>query len=135
MSPRRAEVLHGLPASHAAAVEARRTIEKRLRRVMARTERVTSTVERDSMMAEPPIAVSVAPADLAQAAAVSNVARALDAPEIIEYWKSAPYLLNTGTMQSISEVHDRHIGVVAKCSARMRPRNAITVWSPPLLCE
>lgn len=86
--------LHGLPASHAAAVEARKTIEQQLRRVIARTERVANTVERDSMMGEPPITVSVAPADLAQAAAVSNVARALDAPEIIEYWKSAPYLLN-----------------------------------------
>ena len=69
--------LHGLPASRASAVEARQTIEQRLRRVMARTERVASTAERDSMMGEPPIAVSVAPADLAQAAAVSNLARAL----------------------------------------------------------
>lgn len=86
--------LHGLPASHAAAVEARKTVEQQLRRVIARTERVANTVERDSMMGEPPITVSVAAADLAQAAAVSNVARALDAPEIIEYWKSAPYLLN-----------------------------------------
>jgi Helicase conserved C-terminal domain len=86
--------LHSLPASRAAAVEARQTIEQRLRRVMARTERVASTAERDSMMGEPSIAVSVAPADLAQAATVSNLARALDAPEIVEYWKSAPYLLN-----------------------------------------
>ncbi|MGL1180850.1 hypothetical protein ACSTLD_24250, partial [Vibrio parahaemolyticus] len=29
-----------------------------------------------------------------QASAVSQVARTLDAPEIIEYWKSSPYLLN-----------------------------------------
>ncbi|HEX5259577.1 MAG TPA: DEAD/DEAH box helicase, partial [Sphingomicrobium sp.] len=35
--------LHGLPASRAAAVDARRTIEQRLRLVMARTERVAST--------------------------------------------------------------------------------------------
>jgi hypothetical protein len=46
------------------------------------------------MMSEPAITVSVAPADLAQASALSHVARTLDAPEIIEYWKSAPYLLN-----------------------------------------
>ncbi|WP_198033215.1 hypothetical protein [Methylosinus sp. PW1] len=72
----------------------RQTIERRLRRVIARTERVASTVERDSMMSEPPITVSIAPADLAQASAVSQVARTLDAPEIIEYWKSSPYLLN-----------------------------------------
>ncbi|MDA8449227.1 helicase [Acidovorax sp. GBBC 3332] len=87
-------LLHALPQSHASAVEARQTIERRLRRVIARTERVASTVERDSMMSEPPIAVSIAPADVAQASAVSQVARALNAPEIIEYWKSSPYLLN-----------------------------------------
>jgi hypothetical protein len=87
-------LLHALPQSYASAVETRQTIERRLRRVIARTERVASTVERDSMMSEPPIAVSIAPTDLAQASAVSQVARTLDAPEIIEYWKSSPYLLN-----------------------------------------
>jgi len=46
------------------------------------------------MMSEAAIIVSVTPADLAQASALSQVARTLDAPEIIEYWKSAPYLLN-----------------------------------------
>ena len=87
-------LLHALPQSHASAVEARQTIEQRLRKVIVRTERVATTVERDSMMSEPAITVSVAPADLAQASALSHVARTLDAPEIIEYWKSAPYLLN-----------------------------------------
>jgi len=61
---------------------------------MARTERVSSTVDRDSMVSEPPAPISVEPTDLRQAAAVSEVARLLDAPEITEYWKSAPYLLN-----------------------------------------
>ena len=87
-------LLHALPQSHASAVESRQTIEQRLRKVIARTERVASTVERDSMMSEPAITVSIAPADLVQASALSQVARTLDAPEIIEYWKSAPYLLN-----------------------------------------
>lgn len=87
-------LLHALPQSHASAVETRQIIERRLRHVIARTERVASTVERDSMMSEPAITVSVAPGDLVQASAVSQVARTLDAPEIIEYWKSSPYLLN-----------------------------------------
>lgn len=87
-------LLHGLPESHVAAVNTRKTIEQRMRHVMARTERIASTAGRDSMMGELPITVSVEPTDLAQAAAISNVARTLDAPEVIEYWKSAPYLLN-----------------------------------------
>jgi hypothetical protein len=86
--------LHGLPEARPAVIEARSRVEERLRQVMARTERVSSTVDRDSMVSEPPVPISVEPADLRQAAAVSEVARLLDAPEITEYWKSAPYLLN-----------------------------------------
>ena len=71
------------------------------------------------MMGEPPIAVSVAPADLAQAAAVSNVARALDAPEIIEYWKSAPYLLNFMRHYSLKRLLKR-----SRRTFRYAPRRA-----------
>lgn len=87
-------LLQRLPASHSHAVEARRAVEQRLRAVMARTERVGSTANRDSMVTEPPVAVELAPEDLVQVAIFSSVAKALDAPEIVEYWKSAPYLLN-----------------------------------------
>lgn len=86
--------LHALPGARSEAIGARLVVEDRLRKVMARTERVASTVERDSMLSEPPMAITILPSDLRQAAAVSDIARALDAPEITEYWKSAPYLLN-----------------------------------------
>ncbi|HJW55334.1 MAG TPA: helicase C-terminal domain-containing protein [Burkholderiaceae bacterium] len=86
--------LHGLPETRPDAVAARASIEQRLRKVMARTERVASTLDRDSMICEPTMAITVQPDDLSQAARLSDVARALDAPGIIEYWKSAPYLLN-----------------------------------------
>lgn len=86
--------LHALPGARNEAIGARHVVEDRLRKVMARTERVASTIERDSMVSEPPMAITIQPSDLRQAAAVSDVARALDAPEITEYWKSAPYLLN-----------------------------------------
>ncbi|SEL29046.1 helicase-related protein [Halomonas daqiaonensis] len=88
------QFLHALPDSYATAVEARGRVERKLRQVIARTERVKSTQQRDSMVTEPKLDVVVEPADLQQAAAASEVARALGAPEIIEYWKSAPYLLN-----------------------------------------
>lgn len=86
--------LHALPEARPEAINARRSVEQHLRKVMARTERVASTIDRDSMVGEPPMAITIQPTDLRQAAAVSDVARALDAPEITEYWKSAPYLLN-----------------------------------------
>ncbi|MCU9850627.1 helicase-related protein [Defluviimonas sp. WL0024] len=103
-------LLHALPQSHASAVASRETIERRLRQVIARTERVASTVDRDSMMSEPAISVSVAPADLAQASAVSQVARMLDAPEIIEYWKSSPYLLNFMRHYSLKRLLENQVG-------------------------
>lgn len=86
--------LHALPEARPAAIKARRGVEQHLRKVMVRTERVASTIDRDSMVGEPSMAITVQPTDLRQAAAVSDVARALEAPEITEYWKSAPYLLN-----------------------------------------
>jgi hypothetical protein len=121
-------LLHGLPQSHALAVEARKTIEQRLRRVIARTERVASTIERDSMIDEPAITISVAPADLAQASAVSEVARTLDAPEIIEYWKSSPYLLNFMRHYSLKRLLEAQ---AAAPSATLR--NAIRAARPAML--
>ena len=83
-----------LPNSKETAREYKWSIEERLRAVIARTERVASTRDRDSMVEEPYLTVGVEPEDLRAAAAVAEVARVADAPEIVEYWKSAPYLLN-----------------------------------------
>lgn len=88
------KLLQQLPASATDAKRARNKVQRTLKCVMARTERVGSTAERDSMLAEPAIDVPLAPVDLHQAEAFARVARAVDAREIIEYWKSAPYLLN-----------------------------------------
>ncbi|WP_330450037.1 hypothetical protein [Paracoccus marcusii] len=95
--------------------------------MIARTERVASTVDRDSMMSEPAITVSVAPADLAQASAVSQVARLLDAPEIIEYWKSSPYLLNFMRHYSLKRLLENrvHSPSVALCAAIQAARAAM----------
>jgi hypothetical protein len=86
--------LHGLPTSQGEALAQKGKVETSLKQVMCRTERVSSTVDRDSMVCEPHLALTVRADDLRQAMLVSGVARALEAPEVIEYWKSAPYLLN-----------------------------------------
>ena len=83
-----------LPKAKEEAGKHRRSIEERLRGVVARTERVASTRDRDAMVEEPCLTVSVEPEDLRSAAAVAAVARIANAPDIVEYWKSAPYLLN-----------------------------------------
>jgi hypothetical protein len=86
--------LQDLPAATKQAKKARKDIEARLKKVMSRTERVDSTIERDSMLSEPPMEAKIVAEDLRQAMVAAQVARCAAAPEIIEYWKSAPYLLN-----------------------------------------
>ena len=83
-----------LPDATEEAREYKSSIEKRLQAVMERTERVASTRDRDAMVEESRLAVSVVPDDLRSATAVAKVARIAEAPDIVEYWKSAPYLLN-----------------------------------------
>jgi hypothetical protein len=88
------DFLRGLPALHEEAAIARDRVEARLRHVISRTERVNNTSDRDSMVREVPMHLRVEPADLVHAALVAKVAKVIDAPDITEYWKSAPYLLN-----------------------------------------
>jgi hypothetical protein len=84
--------LHVAPA--AAATAARASIEARLRRVMVRTERVGKTAKRDSMVREPAVPTALRHEDVAQALAVDAVSREVGGGDQIDFWKSAPYLLN-----------------------------------------
>ena len=69
-------------------------IEDCLRSVMVRTERVGATVKRDSMLSESLRQVPPDPDELRAAVAIDGVAQAVKARDIVEYWKSSPYLLN-----------------------------------------
>ncbi len=79
---------------HADGKAARDRLQKRLHKVMSRTERVPLTRERDAMLHEPAVPTTLTPSDLRRARALDELVRATGAPEAIEYWKSAPYLLN-----------------------------------------
>ena len=69
-------------------------LEKALLNVMCRTERVATTRDHNSMLTEIERAAPLKPADLNHAAMVDKVAICVKAGEHIEYWKSAPYLIN-----------------------------------------
>ncbi|TDE40850.1 helicase-related protein [Antarcticimicrobium sediminis] len=86
--------MQSLPGSFDDARAIKTGIEGTLKRVIARTERVSETAERDAMMRDIDVPVTVEPADLIEARAVARVAEAADAPGTVEYWKSAPYLLS-----------------------------------------
>ncbi|MGI8520838.1 MAG: helicase-related protein [Actinomycetota bacterium] len=83
------------PETLATARTACDAIEARLRNVMVRTERLAATPNRQGMLKElqlPPTRLSLA--DLKAYLAYDRIAQHLDAGDVLEYWKSAPYLLN-----------------------------------------
>jgi hypothetical protein len=84
----------GLPGTAGEIAVAKSAVETRLRSVMVRTERVGATQDRDAMLAEALTRVTVETKDLREAVAIDRLARALDAPDIIDYWKSGPFLLS-----------------------------------------
>ncbi|WP_121065092.1 helicase-related protein [Chachezhania antarctica] len=86
--------MQGLPGSFDEACAIKTGVEKTLRSVIARTERVAETTERDAMMRDVDVPVTIEPEDLLEARAIARVADAADAPGTVEYWKSAPYLLS-----------------------------------------
>ncbi|UWU28859.1 helicase-related protein [Rhizobium sp. WSM1274] len=86
--------LQSLPDAHTAARDSRDRVQTILRQVIARTERVRLTEDGNSLILEHRPKLAIDPDDLREAKAVARVARLVDAPGLVEFWKSAPYLLN-----------------------------------------
>ena len=76
------------------AEQACRGIEDELRGVMARTERLAATPDRDGMLEESAEQVAVKEHDLRAYVRFDSLAEAVKHHEPAEYWKSAPYLVN-----------------------------------------
>ena len=71
-----------------------RDVETELRGVMARTERLAATPNRDGMLDETEAPTAVNPDDLRAYVRIGGLAEAVAHHEPTEYWKSAPYLVN-----------------------------------------
>lgn len=70
-------------------------IEKKLRRVMSRTERLRVSTESDGMLREVPCAgLELTTGDVQDFLALEKIGREVDQSRVLEYWKSAPYLLS-----------------------------------------
>ena len=72
----------------------KRAVEDRLRRVMVRTERLAVSPDRSGMLEDRRITARLEPSDVRTFAMVDGLSRRLGADDPIDYWKSAPYLLN-----------------------------------------
>ncbi|MCA1542438.1 DEAD/DEAH box helicase [Bradyrhizobium sp. NBAIM32] len=75
--------------------EALRPLEGRLRKVMCRTERLSSSADRDGMLIEVPGSVAPFEADdFLEYRSLARLAKVVKADDPIELWKSSPYLIN-----------------------------------------
>ena len=74
---------------------AKQALESVLRGHIVRTERLGVTVDRDGMIEEMPVpACRLEARDLEAFKALDTLALRMEQPDILEYWKSAPYVLN-----------------------------------------
>jgi hypothetical protein len=70
-------------------------IEHQLRKIMVRTERLAISANRDGMLTEMPIkGVTPQPQDLESFVRLQEISELVEHGQTIEFWKSAPYLLN-----------------------------------------
>lgn len=82
-------------ADRDAALSAKGVVERELRRVMVRTERLSSTPEGDGMVVEKQVDEGILhPEDVYSWQTLERVARHLQTNDPFEYWRSTPYALN-----------------------------------------
>ncbi|MYH39868.1 MAG: SWF/SNF helicase family protein [Candidatus Dadabacteria bacterium] len=74
--------------------DSRDVLQSKLKKVMCRTERTGSAISPDAMFSEFPEETALEPRDLHGAVLADKVASSVGARDIIEYWKSSPYLVN-----------------------------------------
>jgi hypothetical protein len=75
--------------------EVKQELEAQLRRVMVRTEKLAVSEDRNGMLVQIASAgMKLEPQDLDSYITLQGVAKILEQGDTMEYWKSAPYLLN-----------------------------------------
>ena len=76
-------------------VRTKNEIETQLRRIMSRTERLRVSAESDGMLREVEReGLKLTEGDVRDFLALEEIGREVRQPQVLEYWKSAPYLLS-----------------------------------------
>ncbi len=101
-----------------------------LRQVMARTERLAATPDRDGMLRELDALVSVEPDDLRSYLRLGDLAEAVEHHEPTEYWKAGPYLVNFMERYKLKEAIERAAtdGLLAE-DERLDPGPGLLDWA------
>ena len=89
------QAMYRIEAGTEALERIKREIEKRLRRVMSRTERLQASGDAQAMLREVPSAgLELTAGDVRDFLTLEKIGREVRQPQVLEYWKSAPYLLS-----------------------------------------
>jgi hypothetical protein len=95
----------------------KRELENLLQSVMVRTERLSIDANRDGMLKQMDCqAVSLDETDVEHYLALQQIASTLEHGDMLEYWKSAPYLLNFMEHYDVKRKLDNAIEVQADSS-------------------
>jgi len=88
--------LHRLPSVGVETlVRVKTELESQMRRVMARTERLSISKDRNGMLREvPPSMMAPQTRDIDHYLGHARIGHSLGSGSLVDYWKSAPYLLN-----------------------------------------
>lgn len=101
---------------------AKGALEHRLRRVIARTERSSAREQSSQMLIDAPSAdASLQAVDVRAFLGTQRVADVLEQGDLVEYWKSAPYLLNFMDVYSFKQalrdaIQDRNVMRLVRAS-------------------
>ena len=97
-------------------IETKANLEKLLKRVMCRTERVALTREFDAMIKEVCVKLPLQASDLKEAPKLDALARYLEADNVIPYWGSVPYALNFLRDYDLGDKLEKALGAPGKKS-------------------
>ncbi len=100
-------------------IEAKANLEKLLKRVMCRTERVALTHEFDAMIKEVCVKLPLLASDLKEAPKLDALARYLEADNVITYWGSVPYALNFLRDYDLGDKLEKALGAPGKKSGEL----------------
>lgn len=88
-------------------IEIKNRVESTLRAVIARTERIRSTDDANAMIETLAPKTDIQPPELLAYKSMQKLAKELDAPNVIDLWKSAPYLLSFMHSYALNKKLDR----------------------------
>ena len=89
------QAMYGIESGTESLERIKGEIEAQLRRVMSRTERLRASTDAQGMMRQVPSAgLQLTAEDVGDFLSLEKIGREVRQPQVLEYWKSAPYLLS-----------------------------------------